>query len=192
MRKAYQTLEYRNVHKVESEGPFLCNRKNAWLGPGYYFWDSFIDNAHWWGAEGASYKNGYIICQSTFELDENKCFNLVDNPEHLSKFNNTRRLLTEQGLYIQGKTTVARVIEHIKNVLKVFNYEAIRAYGINSVSFNSRFSSRTIFVYKEGKRSHQYLDSTPAIQICFYTKKSLNRSGFRIVHPIEFPEDYLV
>ena len=71
LRKAYQTLENRNnPDKIEEQGPFLCSHKNAWLGKGYYFWDSFIENAHWWGQKGARYKNGYVICESTFELDE--------------------------------------------------------------------------------------------------------------------------
>jgi hypothetical protein len=191
-RKAYQTLEDRDIHKVETDGPFPCNFKTAWLGRGYYFWDSFIDNAHWWGTDVACYKNGYIICESTYVLDETKCFNLVDNPDHLNNFNSTRKILTEQGLYIQGETTVARIIEHIKNVLKIFTYEAIRVYGVNSINFNSQYSNRTILVYKEGKISYQYLDSTPAIQICFFNKSSLNRKGFKIIHPAEYSEDYLV
>jgi len=69
-RKIYQTLEDRNnPDVVENQGPFLCNRKDVWLGIGYYFWDSFIENAHWWGKEGARYKN-YFICESSFELNE--------------------------------------------------------------------------------------------------------------------------
>lgn len=191
IRKAYQTLEERDTHLIEINGPFPCIHKNAWLGRGYYFWDSFIENAHWWGVEGACYRN-YVICESSFDLDETKCFNLVDNPEHLKKFNDTRRLLTEQGLYIKDKTTVARVIEYIKNTLNVFQYEAIRVFGINSISFNSTFSNRTIFIYKEGKKSFQYLDSTPAIQICFYTKTSLNLNGFKIIYPAEYSDEYLV
>lgn len=191
IRKAYQTLEERDTHLIEINGPFPCERRNAWLGLGYYFWDSFIENAHWWGTECACYKN-YVICESTFDLDETKCFNLIDNYEHLHQFNNTRKLLQEQGLYIKDKTTVARVIEYLKNTTHIFHYEAIRAYGINSINSNSQFSNRTIFIHKEGKRSFQYLDSTPAIQICFYTKTSLNRSGFKIIYPPEYSNEYLV
>lgn len=193
MRKAYQTLEDRvNYDYVENFGPFQCNHEKAWLGSGYYFWDSFIENAHWWGAEGACYNNGYIICESTFELDNFKCFNLVDNPEHLRLFNDTRKLMREKGLYIPNVTTVSRIIQHIKETIKVFRYEAIRVYGINSVSFGSQYSNRTIFKYKKEEKSFQYLDSTPAIQICFYEKKSLGRKDFKIIYPPELCEDYLV
>lgn len=191
IRKAYQTLEDRcNYDYIEQNGPFKCTNKNAWLGHGYYFWDSFIENAHWWGSEGACYKNGYIICESDFNLDEKKCFNLVDNPDHLDQFNNAKRILIEKGLYAQDKTNVARVIEFIKEIIKVFKYEAIRSYPVNSISPKSKFINRTSF--KSGKTSFQYLDSTPAIQICFYLKKSLNLRGYKIVYPSEYAEGYLV
>ena len=191
IRKAYQTLEDRDIHKIESDGPFPCFWKNAWLGKGYYFWESFIENAHWWGVEGACYKNGYVICETSFDLDDNKCFNLVDNPNHLEQFNKTKNILKEKKLYTEGVTTVARVINFIKQI-NIFNFEAIRVYGINSVGFNSTYSNRTIFVFKEGKKSFQYLDSTPAIQINFFTKSSLSRKGFKIIYPPEYTDDYLV
>lgn len=191
IRKAYQTLEDRDIHKVESEGPFPCFRKNAWLGNGYYFWESFIENAHWWGNEGAFYKDGYIICESSFNLNDDRCFNLVDNPVHLQQFNEIKRILTEKNLYKEKETTVARVINYLKQI-GVFHFEAIRVFGINSVGLGSSFSNRTIFVYKNGKRMLQYLDSTPAIQINFFTKKSLSREGFKIVYPPEYTDDYLV
>jgi len=191
-RYAYQTLEDRDINNVESCGPFLCNYKNAWLGRGYYFWDSFVEIAHWWGKEVAYCRCNYIICESTYILDENKCFNLVDNPKHLHEFNEVKNILIEQNLFTYNNTTVARIIEYIKNVLKVFNYEAIRVYGINSVSYKSIYSNRTNFIFKEGKSTIQYLDSSPAIQICFYEKKSLNREGFKIIYPPEYSDDYLV
>jgi hypothetical protein len=191
IRKAYQTLEDRDIHRIESDGPFACHSKNAWLGKGYYFWDSVIDIAHWWGVEGASYQNGYVICESAFELDENKCFNLVDNPAHLDQFNQVKTILKERNLYVEGQTTVARVINYLKEI-DVFKFEAIRVYGVGSVGFRSPYSNRTIFIYKEGVKSFQYLDSMPAIQINFFKKDSLNRKGFNIIFPPEYSHDYLV
>ena len=178
LRKAYQTLENRNnPDQIEEQGPFLCNRKSAWLGEGYYFWDSFIENAHWWGLEG--YKNNYVICESTFELDEDKCFNLVDNPEHLKLFEFTKKALIEQQIH---NLIVPRVIEFLKQ-RENFKYEAIRANGINSKN-----EYRTSFVIN----GHQYLESFPAIQICFLTKNALNRKGFKIVYPEEYAEGFVV
>ena len=190
IKRVYQTLEDRgNRDYVEHNGPFICNRKTAWLGEGYYFWDSFIANAHWWGLEGAKYSNGYFICESLYDFDELFCFNLVDNPEHLKLFNETKELMQLKGLYQSGVTTVARIIKFIKDTINVFKYEAIRVYGINSKSFNSPFSNRSIF---DSKNNTKYLDSSPAIQICFYSKTSLNLRDFRIVFPQEYNDDYLV
>ncbi len=58
----YQALENRNNDEfVEEHGPFFCSLvdthgkvkngvKEPWLGAGYYFWDSRIEDAKWWGA----------------------------------------------------------------------------------------------------------------------------------------------
>ncbi len=192
-RKAFQTLEDRgNKDHVEKTGPFSCTRSSAWLGTGYYYWESFIENAHWWGIVGANYEKGYIICESTFVLDDDKCFNLVDNPYHLESFRKTITIMKEKGLYVENKTTVRRVIEYLKNTLKIFTFEATRVYGVNSLSFNSPHSKRAIFVNKEGNRNPQYLDLIPAIQICFYDKSSLSLNGFKVIYPIEYSDDYLV
>ena len=32
----------------EKLGPIFCV-DNPWLGEGYYFWDSILTNAEWWG-----------------------------------------------------------------------------------------------------------------------------------------------
>ncbi len=190
IKAVYQTLEDRgNPDYVDYNGPFPCNRNNAWLGNGYYFWDSFIENAHWWGCEGAKFINGYFICEAKYDFNETICFNLIDNPHHFQLFNNTKKIMHEKGLYVPNQTTVARIIEHIKNTLKVFKYEAIRVYGINSKSFNSPYSNRTIF---DKNHNTKYLDSLPAIQICFYSKSSLNLRDYKLIYPPEYSDDYLV
>ena len=57
----YQTLEDRqNYEDVEEHGPYFCYARYAngnpksgvkepWLGEGYYFWDTRIADARWWG-----------------------------------------------------------------------------------------------------------------------------------------------
>lgn len=37
-----------NADYVENNGPFLSGG-NSWFGKGYYFWDSMLSVAHWWG-----------------------------------------------------------------------------------------------------------------------------------------------
>lgn len=193
LRRAFQTLENRDIDRVEIDGPFRCNRSDAWLGSGYYFWDTLIDVAHWWGVEIAGYdKNGYIICEAFFNLDEARCFNLVDNKEHLKLLNSTKELMIDEGLYEKDKTTVARIISFIKDQVKAFKYEAIRVYGVNSIGYKSKYGNRTKFVYKESGYSTQYLDSAPAIQICFFNKDSLDLKNFKIVYPAELSDGYVV
>ncbi len=188
IKTVYQTLEDKgNPDYVEKNGPFSCHRKNAWLGIGYYFWESFKENAHWWGE--TVYKSKYFICQAHYLPDESICFNLIDNPEHIYLFNNTKDEMSKNGLIIPFNTTVSEVLDFLRNTLKIFKFEAIRVYGVNSKSFNSPYSNRTIF---DTKHNTKYLDSLPAIQICFYSKTSLNLKNYTLIYPPEYSDDYLV
>ncbi len=189
-RTVYQTLENKGTpNSIENDGPFPCNRKNAWLGQGYYFWESFIENAHWWGSECNNYANGYVICRAFYTESEEKCFNLIDNPNHFRMLNQTIDLMETRGLYQRNKTTVSRIIEYLRNTLHIFTFEATRVYGVNSKSLKSDYSKVTIFSLNQ---AHSYLDSLPAIQICFYTKKSLNLNNYKIVYPDEYIDGYMV
>jgi hypothetical protein len=184
----YQTLEDRgNPDVVERDGPFLCDRKNALLGNGFYFWDGFIKNAHWWG-DTCKYLNGYMICEAVYDFDEVNCFDLVNNEKHLTLLANAIDAMKDKGLY-NNNTTVARIIQFVKEELKIFNYTATRVYGVNSKADNSMFSARAIF---DVRRPYQYLDLSPAIQICFYKRTSLNLRNYTIIYPAEYNEDYAV
>ena len=105
---------------------------------------------------------------------------LIDNPEHLTSFKFVKSAL--QTKQIHDKPVVSRIIEFLKQQ-KNFKYEAIRANGINS-----RNDDRTLFM----ANGYQYLESSPAIQICFLTKNALNRKGFKIVYPEEYAEGFVV
>lgn len=185
----YQALEDRgNPDIVENNGPFLCDRTNAWLGDGFYFWDGFKENAHWWG-ETCNYKNGYIICAAEYDYNDIECFDLVNNEEHIKLFASTIEIMRSKGLYKTGITTVARIIQFVKEELKIFRYTASRVLGINSKPYNSKYSAQAIF---DIKRPNRYLDLSPAIQICFYKRTSLNLRNYRIIYPAEYNEDYAV
>lgn len=188
IRLVYQTLEDRNnPEKIIKDGPFPCLRANAWLGEGFYFWESFIQNAHWWGKECNSYKNGYIICEAKFTFDDNLCLNLIDNPDHINLFVKAKELMKAKGL-IKSNTTVSRVISFLKSNIQTFSYEASRAYGVNSKSPNSKYSSTMQFkVY-----GNQYLDLIPPIQICFYKKNGLSLREYKIIYPDKYLEDIVV
>ncbi|RPH29985.1 MAG: hypothetical protein EHM93_16450 [Bacteroidales bacterium] len=187
-KAVYQTLEDRNnPDEIEEHGPYPCRRENAWLGNGFYFWDTFINNAHWWGKEGACYNKGYIICKAECDYNTVQCFDLVGETDHIQQFNQSINLMKEKGL-LTNKTAVARVINHIKEELKIFKYSAVRVYGINSKAKNSDFNQILYF----NPLKPQYLDISPAIQICFYYSNSLSLRNYRIIFPEEYIEGYAV
>ncbi len=188
-KKLYQTLEDRNddLDRLESNGPYPCDWENSWLGDGFYFWDSFIDNAHWWGKEIRKYPNGYIICEAICDYNDITCCDLVGNTEHLLMFYNTYKLLESKGI-ADETTTVKRLIHYLKDDIKVFNFEAIRVHGIRSKNYNSSFGLTLNFENKKPS----YLDFIPAIQICLYSKKSLNLRNYKIVYPDNYIDGYLV
>jgi hypothetical protein len=187
----YQTLEDRgaDLDILESSGPYPCYWENTWLGDGFYFWDTFIQNAHWWGKEVRQYTNGYIICKAICDYNEVDCFDLVGNTKHIERFHSTYHFLKTQGI-ANDSTTVGRIIQYLRKDLALtkFHYSAIRAIGIKSKNIKSDYS----FSLKFEEKNIAYLDLLPAIQICFFTKKSLNLRDFKIVYPPEYTDDYLV
>lgn len=182
----YQTLEDReNPDQIEREGPFPCSWKNSWLGNGYYFWDTFIENAHWWGKTRVP--GEYIICEAYIDFSSDNCFDLVGKTEHMLDFEKSIKLMKSRNLLIKN-TTVARVLMYMKNTLKIFDYSAIRVYGINSKSKDLDPNYQMKFELDKP----QYLDYKPAIQLCLYTFEGLNFKDFSIVYPDSYVSGYVV
>ncbi|MBI9069688.1 MAG: hypothetical protein JEZ09_20495 [Salinivirgaceae bacterium] len=183
----YQTLKDKgNPEYVEENAPFLCNWENTWLGDGYYFWDTFIDNAHWWGQ--VRHNQSYIICQATCDFDTDNCFDLVGETEHMVEFNDAIDFLKSQNL-VNEKTTVSRILSFLKSKTDGFNFQAIRVYGIKSISEYKdeykKYRHRLIFELLRP----QYLDCQPAIQICIFDKNGLNLRDLKIEYPDEYNRD---
>lgn len=74
----YQAID--GGRKAVPKTPIKCSTSDARLGHGYYFWDSIIDAAHWWG--GVHYGGNYIICQSFYDAHSDKLFDLLGNLAH--------------------------------------------------------------------------------------------------------------
>lgn len=186
----YQTLENRdNQEEIHKNGPFDCNWSNAWLGEGYYFWDTFIQSAHWWGK--IHYSNNHIICEAECEISEINCFDLVGNTNHLIFFNDFFDNCEKANL-ITDKTTVATILEHMKYNLQTFNFEVIRAYGINTISDTARKSKKFSKRINFDIETDHYFDARPAIQICIFQKFGLNLKNYHIVFPDEYNFQYVV
>ncbi|MBZ9627156.1 hypothetical protein LB450_03480 [Psychroflexus sp. CAK1W] len=185
--KIYQTLKDKeNPDEVESDGPFPCNWKNSWLGDGYYFWDSFIENAHWWGESHCG--NSYIICEAIIDLNDDNCFDLVGNTKHLKDFGDSIDYMKEKGI-LTTQTTVSRVIRFMKSKNIFPEYSVIRAYGINSKSKNFQPNYRIIF---EPDKPFHYLSYKPEIQICVLEFNNINFRNYKIVYPDEYIDGYAV
>jgi len=185
--KIYQTLKDKeNPDEIERDGPFLCRWENSWLGDGYYFWDYFIENAHWWDRSHCA--NTYIICEAIVDLNDTNCFDLVGNTRHLMDFGDSVDFMKSKGL-ITRKTTVSRVLEFMKENNLFLEYKVVRAYGINSKSKDYQPNYRIIF---EPNKPFQYLPYKPEIQICLLKFDKINFRDYKIVYPDEYIDGYLV
>lgn len=181
MKTLYQTLENReNPDEIESDGPFPCNRNDAWLGPGYYFWDTFIELGHWWGKK--SYNGNYMVCEAICNDDSNQFFDLAGgNMEHLKEFKEYAQILLKQ----YPNFTVSKIIEHMKRYSGAFFYAAIRVYAVGSSNCDEILSNNRVkFVLKYPS----YLDMTPSIQVCIIDKKKINLRNYLIVYPEEYKQ----
>ncbi len=189
VKTLYQTLEDRgNPEQVTDNGPFPCNWNNTWLGEGYYYWDTFIDNAHWWGQ--VRHKKNYIICKFVCDFDTSTCFDLVGDTDHMQDFSESIEFLRTKGT-LNKNTTVPRILEFIKEKIG-FDYEAIRVYGIKSISEHKEeyeeYRHRVIFELNKP----QFLDYKPAIQICIFKKNGLNLRDLSIEFPDEYNLEYVI
>lgn len=77
----YQAID--GGRKAVPETPIYCSTSDARLGHGYYFWDSIIDAAHWWGK--VHYGGHYIICQSFYDAHSDKLFDLLGDLSLIGK-----------------------------------------------------------------------------------------------------------
>lgn len=62
------------------QAPVFCEDKEAYFGPGYYFWVELIEAAKSYG-ESKYGPDGYIICQSYYDDHSDRCFDLVGSPK---------------------------------------------------------------------------------------------------------------
>jgi len=187
VKTIYQTLQNRgNYKEVEKDGPFPCLHNRAWLGPGYYFWEKWQSNAHWWGEQ--IYGENYIICEAECTITNDNCYDLVGNTDHLDEFENIYNAMVDNGRYGHD-IKVADVIDILRNQMKSFNYEAIKSPSHGARRYNNQYSFNIKFKYdsqvKDNMSNKQRLEVRPLIQICIFKKSGL---GLRDFHIIYIPE----
>jgi hypothetical protein len=167
----YHTLEDRdNFELIEQNGPILCVRNDAWLGIGYYFWDTNIDWGHEWGRK--TYKK-YVIFKAIISLIN--CYDLVGNVSDKSEFNQILNVLQEKQKNKNIK--VSEVLEYMKKFTD-FNYNTIRSAhfpdSTTKVSFGGKFN--------------EFMFSNERVQICVIKKNNLTLQNFKVIYPDEYCE----
>lgn len=178
----YQTIEDRsNYAYVEQKGPFLCSRPNAWLGTGFYFWDTFIDHAYWWG-DCAYRKNNkhYIICHSKVEFSPGDLYDLCDS-NTLDEFHKIVDALLHA--YPHRTITVPFVIEHIKKHTS-FTYKAIRVEDTsktleNTIPFHVPYPTRYVV----------NMNLMPRRQICILDRTIIGVDNYKIIYKSSSTQD---
>lgn len=180
----YQTVSDRdNADYIEDNAPFRCERKDAWLGEGYYFWDTLIKNAYWWGE--IAYNNEYVITKFSCDYNPERCFDLHGNMEHVKFLRENFELLKKEKI-ANNTTTVPQLIEFLKKNTDIVNmYDCIRACGIKS-----RSSNNVTMLFNNSLKA--YLDFFPVVQLCLFRKNSFNLTRGQIVYPTHYVKGYLV
>lgn len=177
----YQTLEDRqNYEEVEEYGPFFCSvkypdgslkkgTKVPWLGEGYYFWDTRICDAHWWGMTVYNSKR-YIICHTTYDQHSPYLFDLVSNVDQFDDFIRCAELIAEKRKVKSVSFPV--VLSYLKKEVQEFNFKAIRVWP------HPETYKKTLVNFPGGKLFLPWVDK---IQICFFDKTLLT-NPYQIVY----------
>ena len=177
-----QTLQdFENPDEVEADGPFKCTDKSAWMGEGYYFWDTHIELGHWWGKHRLR-ATRYIICTAEGTLD-NSCWDLHGNGRHRLEFRRICETISTRSKAEIKNLTFPNVIEFIKQHGQI-TYEAIRAEGVDSINIEN-FHLRLSFV----PNNKAYFDVHPPVQVCLIKKKALSLRNYKIVYPVEYTSE---
>jgi len=184
----YQTVKDKgNPRELEQDGPIYCESDEAWLGNGYYFWHGHIELGHWWGQ--SRLKVAYMIFMGHCNIRP-KCLDLHDNPTHRDYFidamiemKKLNELTKKYHPEFNEEVLVSKVVQFIRK-RHLFNFEAIKAYGIGSMNPSHPNAIRINVESKKGK----YVDLIPAVQICLFEKNSLGLHNYKIVYPSTYIE----
>lgn len=177
----YQAIENRNnPDEIENKGP-IKGIKNTWLGKGYYFWDGFVECAHWWGEH--HWNNDYMICKAYIEEEDDKYLDLYGNTEHMKYFSSLLDKIKEY--FPDEKITISQAIAFLREKSSEFKkYTLIRAESpncgnnipTNSFNYTTKNSSR--------------LNLCRMIQICSFDKKNVH--DYKVIFPQEYNEEWII
>lgn len=188
----YQTLEDRqNYDDVEKHGPYFCCARDAngtpksgvkepWLGEGYYFWDTRIADAQWWGNTIYFKKRkGYIICHTTYDQHSPLLYDLVGDVKQFEEFVKCAGLIKAKRN--TDFVSFPVVLSYMRKMPE-FDYKAIRVWP------HPQTFEKTAVRFPDGKL---VLGKADKIQICFFDKTLLN-NPYKIVEKKTFPANQTI
>lgn len=181
MITGYHTVEDRdNPHYIELEGPFRCEREDAWLGHGYYFWDTYQPWAHEWG-KNAYKSKGYVVCSAMISNDETIMWDLYGNVAHNLEFIAALETLLESGKYkSQDEILTSDVIDFLR-IKGLFHYLSVRVGDLYVQT------KKVALKHPDERGRRAYMNVGERVQICLFEKSELTLCDFSII----FPEKYL-
>lgn len=181
----FQTLEYRqNDTEVEAHGPYFCYERNTdgtlkkgtkepWLGEGYYFWDSRISDAKWWGNTVYREKGtGYVVCKTSYDQHSPLLYDMVGVTSMFDSF-----------------VDCAEYLKEVRKV-KVISFPSVLSYLKKHTSFQHKYKAIRVWpsplsISTTGisfpGQNKIVLGRADKIQVCFFDKTLLT-NPFQIVH----------
>lgn len=186
----YQTLEDRqNYSEIENNGPYFCSEKDEngllkkgvkepWLGEGYYFWDTRIEDAQWWGNTIYGRK-GYVVCHTKYDQHSPFLYDLVGDISLFDEFIACAKFIKKR--FKKDIITFPIVLNYLKKSGS-FKYKAVRVwpYPNNMEKTIVKFPDFRMVLAKANK-----------IQICFFDK-TLFTEPYRIVYKQSFLENQTI
>jgi hypothetical protein len=172
----YQTIEDRNDDDdVLNHGPYFCSKKGSngklktgikepWLGEGYYFWDTNIEDAEWWGKTVYN-KEGknYIVCHTKYDQHSPLLYDLLGDIEQFNEFVDIAKFILEKKKL--EKIKFVKVLDYLKKAPH-FSYKAIRVYPC------PEHQKETNVVFPESKYRIIFRPINK-VQVCFFDKTLL-------------------
>ncbi|MEN5055730.1 hypothetical protein [Sphingobacterium kitahiroshimense] len=179
VKDIFHTLTFRgNNDEVLAHGPYLCDRDDAWLSPGYYFWEESIKAAHYWGTNRL--KSDYIICKAECLINDDNCLDLVGNVKHRDGFSDLFNELKNNG-YVTEDTTVGHVIDFLRKSGN-FSFASSRIDSTDAFKYYIEDPDQTKVLMFDQKLTHVKLNLNLVVQICIFDLEGVLFSSFQLVH----------
>lgn len=175
----YQTLEDRgNYPEIESHGPYFCSLrddcgrlkkgiKEPWLGEGYYFWDTRIDDARWWGEKiYERHMKGYIVCHTCYDQHSPLLYDMVGSISMFDDFIECAKIIKSEKK--EKKIAFPVVLEYLRQ-REGFDYKAIRVWP-DPIKHITNPHAEVFFPWQQAT-----IKKLGKIQICFFDKTLLTQ-----------------